>query len=552
MTFFDGFLRRPFALLSLFSFFLVAAEPSHSLTLFSSSPLILTKQSETDDVKEIVTASLDKTVALWRLVESSGEGGESAPPCDANTSSSAASSTDPLCSSAALLVSRLEPACSGAERAAPVFALAADVDGAADAARLERILANSSSSSTAGDAAAAAVRRAERAAASLDSPAAPSSSSASAPLLLPRLPTVFIGGGTPSVRGWQPATGTGTATAGGNAGNVPDVILEGHAGWVRSLAASGRWLFSCGCGGIKQWDLSRAVPRCVATVSLPKGDVSALLATPTALFAGGADGSLCVWRLPTSRKNEGGVGALKKDAPPDAVVRGGAHSSRVSALAVVGGNQVVSASHDGSIALWSLCVESGSGIGGLGEEEPEECCVTHAEQEAAAAAAAAEAAEKKPAERRAKLVLVSRVSEAHGAAATDEAPAATATAAAAVAVAPASDASIPVSVPATTAPNNAAAPAAAAANKIHAAVVGSDGLLYTGGDDGLVARWVVSSPSSSSSKDKDSASSAPPLAPSPSGPLHGHGGSPVRALAAGPGDALVSGDAAGNVLLWRL
>ena len=50
-----------------------------------------------------------------------------------------------------------------------------------------------------------------------------------------------------------------------------------------------------------------------------------------------------------------------------------------------------------------------------------------------------------------------------------------------------------------------------------------------------------------------SSSSPPPsLAPSPSGPLYGHGGSPVRALAAGPGDALVSGDAAGNVLLWRL
>ena len=319
-------------------------------------------------------------MALWRLVESNnnsndGEGEASAPPCEASSSSSSA---DPLCSSSAVLVSRLSAAC-GDDRA-PVFALAADVDGAADAARLERILANSSSSSSAGDAAAAAVKK--RAEATLDdaNPPAPaaapvastspssSSSSSSSSLLLPRLPTVFIGGGTPSVRGWQPNGGNASPSPSPSQ-SVPDVILEGHAGWVRSLAASGRWLFSCGCGGIKQWDLARAVPRCVATVSLPKGDVSALAATTTALFAGGADGSLCVWRLPTSRKNEGGVGALKKDAPPDVVIAG-AHAGRVSALAVVNsgssGNQIVSASHDGSLALWSLCVE---GSAGPGEEE---------------------------------------------------------------------------------------------------------------------------------------------------------------------------------------
>ena len=450
----------------------------------------------------------------------------------------ASPSLDPLCSSAAALVSRLSAAC-GDDRA-PVFALAADVDGAADAARLERILANSSSSSSAGDAAAAAAARWAEASALESSPYPPapssSSSSSSSPPLLPRLPTVFVGGGTPSVRGWQPGGGNGRSSSQGRQQQpaVPDVVLEGHAGWVRSLAASGRWLFSCGCGGIKQWDLSRAVPRCVATVSLPRGDVSSLAATTTALYAGGADGSLCVWRLPTSRRNEGGVGALKKDAPPDAVVPG-AHSARVSALAVVGnggGRQVFSAAHDGSIALWSLCVE-GSALGSAlgGEAEDEACCVTHAEEEAAAAAAAAEEKKAKPA---AKLVLVSRVSEAHGV--VEEATTATA---AATAVAPASDASIPSPPPPTAPP--------AVANKIHAAVVGSDGLLYTGGDDGLVARWVVALP-----KSKNSSSSLPVLAPAPSGPLHGHGGSPVRALAAGPGDALVSGDAAGNVLLWRL
>ena len=501
-------------------------------------------------------------MALWRLAEGEGGGDAAAPPCDAAAPPSL--SADPLCSSAAALVARLGAACGDDAARAPVFALAADVDGAADAARLERILANSSSSSSAGDAAAAAVRRAAAALGSSPAAAAaaaaaspPPPPAAAAPPLLPRLPTVFIGGGTPAVRGWQPAASAGGHGQPPPAAAVPDVVLEGHAGWVRSLAASGRWLFSCGCGEIKQWDLSRAVPRCVATVSLPRGDVSSLVATPTALFAGGADGSLCAWRLPASRKNEGGVGALKKDAPPDAVVPA-AHSARVSALAVVGGgaggsSRVCSASHDGSIALWSLCAAAaeGGGVGGLGgEEAAEECCVTHAEQEAAAATAEAE----KKAATKAKLVEVSRLREAHGVVA-EEAPAPMA--AAAVAVAPASDASVPASDASIPASAPAAAPAAAppapaVANKIHAAVVGRDGLLYTGGDDGLVARWVVSPPPPKNGGSPSSSSPPPSLAPSPSGPLHGHGGSPVRALAAGPGDALVSGDAAGNVLLWRL
>jgi hypothetical protein len=60
------------------------------------------------------------------------------------------------------------------------------------------------------------------------------------------------------------------------------------------------------------------------------------------------------------------------------------------------------------------------------------------------------------------------------------------------------------------------------------------GLVYTGGDDGVVARW----------RGAD-------LAPAPGGGLLGHA-APVRALAAGAGGTLVSGDGGGSVCVWQL
>lgn len=72
-----------------------------------------------------------------------------------------------------------------------------------------------------------------------------------------------------------------------------NVVLEDHCGWVRSLAlARGRWLFSCACNTLRQWDVSRAVPRCVATVTLDKGDILALVARKDRIYAANADGSI--------------------------------------------------------------------------------------------------------------------------------------------------------------------------------------------------------------------------------------------------------------------
>ena len=41
-----------------------------------------------------------------------------------------------------------------------------------------------------------------------------------------------------------------------------------------------------------QWDMSRAVPRCTATVSLEKGDILALVARKDRVYAANADGSI--------------------------------------------------------------------------------------------------------------------------------------------------------------------------------------------------------------------------------------------------------------------
>lgn len=79
------------------------------------------------------------------------------------------------------------------------------------------------------------------------------------------------------------------------AGRPPpwQVVLDDHCGWVRSLAiAQGRWLFSCACNTLRQWDMSRAVPRCTATVSLDKGDILALVARKDRIYAANADGSI--------------------------------------------------------------------------------------------------------------------------------------------------------------------------------------------------------------------------------------------------------------------
>jgi WD40 repeat protein len=164
-------------------------------------------------------------------------------------------------------------------------------------------------------------------------------------------------------------------------------------------------------------------------------------------------------------------------------------------------------------------------------------------------------------------------------------------------------------------------PAAHAGLGVRCAALGPDGLLYTGGDDGLVRRWrvdgggafagaggqggelvpaedctegdpgapaecwesvlavaagvpaaaagggggggrggavvaataVAAAVTEGGDRDRDLASSLPtsPLVPAPAGALYGHS-HPVRALAAGPLDTMVSGDKGGDILVWRV
>ena len=49
---------------------------------------------------------------------------------------------------------------------------------------------------------------------------------------------------------------------------------------------------SSGCSTLRQWDLSRAVPRHVRDVALVKGDILGLATAPGRVFTAGADGAI--------------------------------------------------------------------------------------------------------------------------------------------------------------------------------------------------------------------------------------------------------------------
>jgi len=68
--------------------------------------------------------------------------------------------------------------------------------------------------------------------------------------------------------------------------------MNGHTGWVRSLASSGKYLFSCGCNYLRQWDQAYAVPKEVSSTKLFTGDILAIACADKQVFTAGADGSL--------------------------------------------------------------------------------------------------------------------------------------------------------------------------------------------------------------------------------------------------------------------
>ncbi|KAG7674834.1 hypothetical protein KSW81_002345 [Nannochloris sp. 'desiccata'] len=137
------------------------------------------------------------------------------------------------------------------------------------------------------------------------------------------------------------------------------VVLDGHCGWVRALAASAgnRWLFSAACKEIRQWDMARAVPSAAGTTVVEKGDILAMTASKTTVFTAGSDGSIRSFTIGKS----GGL--------TPAACRPKAHNDRVCAL-VLDGGILFSASYDGSIKSWdadSLEIVAASGAAHGGE-----------------------------------------------------------------------------------------------------------------------------------------------------------------------------------------
>lgn len=119
------------------------------------------------------------------------------------------------------------------------------------------------------------------------------------------------------------------------------VVLDGHTGWVRSLAVADKWLFSCGCNWLRVWDTTYRTPKEVSKTRLFTGDILAIATAKGRVYTAGADGSLRSWVIPRS-----GSGALEEGP---AVER--AHEGRVSACLVHGG-VVYTTSYDGSIKAW--------------------------------------------------------------------------------------------------------------------------------------------------------------------------------------------------------
>lgn len=203
--------------------------------------------------QEFITASLDKTVAFWRLQDGN---------------------TDELCCSTADEITRLAP------EGGPVFSLVKDGYAYAQAGQVDRT-------------------------------------------------QVFVGLSARSIVAWEPP----------QPNVVPNVVLNGHTGWVRALATSGKWLFSCGCNIIHQWDMSRAVPKHVADIQLFTGDVLGLATGKNHLYSCGADGSIRSWEI------------SKKGELVEVAAREKAHKDRVTGI-MFHNNFLYSVSYDGHLKQW--------------------------------------------------------------------------------------------------------------------------------------------------------------------------------------------------------
>ncbi|KAL3152801.1 WD repeat-containing protein 90 [Trebouxia sp. C0009 RCD-2024] len=201
--------------------------------------------------KELVTASMDKSLALWRLQDESLP--ESAP-------------SSPLVSK----VVRLTP------KVAPIFSLVAD----------SQALGASHNQ-------------------------------------------VFCGNLAKSIVAWEPP----------DRELIPKVHLNSHTGWVRALATSRQWLFSCSCNVLCQWDMARAVPRKVREVKLFTGDIQSLCTSRNMVFACTSNGAIRAWNIG------------KKGELSEAGVREKAHKDRITTI-LWHKNFLYSLGYDGSVKMW--------------------------------------------------------------------------------------------------------------------------------------------------------------------------------------------------------
>lgn len=202
--------------------------------------------------------------------------------------------------------------------------------------------------------------------------------------------------------------------------------LNSHTGWVRSLAISGKWLFSCGCNHLRQWDTTLAVPKAVSSTALFTGDILGIATGGGKVYTAGVDGSIRSWSI------------TKQGELIEAGNRDKAHDGRVTAI-LWHQNILFSVSYDGDIKGWD------------GDT----------------------------------MDLVLQAKAGHD------------------------------------------------GKRIHCLALGPNGTLYTGGEDQLIRQW------------------QPAVLEEKGVPVGGHD-SPVRVLAAGARDCLISGDSNGEVILWSV
>lgn len=143
-------------------------------------------------------------------------------------------------------------------------------------------------------------------------------------------PLIFCGTAQRNVGMWEPLSRP----------KIKKVPLTEHSGWVRGLAAEGRWLFSCACNTLHQWDLMWANPRHVTSAELYSGDILDVTVGGGRVYTCGVDGSIHSWKI-----NEQGKLQMDASVPK-------AHEGRVSGMVLHHG-ALFTVGFDGHLKAWN-------------------------------------------------------------------------------------------------------------------------------------------------------------------------------------------------------